>query len=1034
MSLINFPIIYIPDPDKGRPLFSGQIFVGKPDLDPEIPSNQKQLNVIEENGTVVAVPQPFILSAGGVPVYNGNPVRLDTVGNYSIKILSKLGAQIYFIENAISSDDVPGTISYVSEGADPTGVIPADDIIVATHEKANANQLKVVQNTGTFYWQNKTATILTDTDLKGMTVRMDELSGTPVQTYDQPVMYQIDRKSAVIELDTPTITALNTTYASYFNKYSLILPAAVFAQYAGQMIEIRTAEVDVNRGGVVANPLFKNEKVTLTREGGIEQPLTFTYSGLITGVKVYPREDFKLEFKLPKLLLEGVQSFGLLKSFRNNVDISGLIIEEIITPVEGIREVIHFIDCCDIYVHDFDAQAQPRLGTDGVYGITASGTVRRVYERIRGNGGYGFTGDNYVRQTVYRDCWINRVDCHWGAYDITIENCTLRSWGILACGGGTLKATNNTYYIKDISEPPGIGISNTFSFLTFRSDYGAEWDGDIYIDGLTYVVDVKTFVSFPTRRKFAVLTSNISDGSANYGRDMTHGRSITIQNVDFQLDGPVLNTYFVADDMQVIGVDFNDSDNNQNLQFYPHTINVSNVTFNENPELLAFTAVNPPRYMDPNSKGLTPAIANDLNNAYNMKINISNIHVGMGLYGNNAKSQKTGLVTFEHTWDDTRAGGLYPNYLTDDTLIRPWITVTNCKGARLAIATRGIVDIYDSTVLSLQTFSGTVTGDFGPDGTEIKINVYDSNMRFISSFAGSDSVNFPDETFCYNCRFDNQIQRDGAPRAIAGATQGNNGIGTKFKGTGNSIIATVTPWFVDSPFFFNGENFSQLNLNRLNNPMFSSLGRNLVQGVNIKLGTSLSWARAEARNYTNIYGNVVSGAIDEPRQTALGWLFESNDSADNADKVSFPSLGNIPDIVNSNFSMVFDVKSATIPAPADLAYIFSLDPGTGTFRMYYDENGDLIWNCNGRTVSMVNAPTDKQVCIKFDGTGIYLVVDGVIEGYEETGAMPLDIGTTIYLGGNVNGVAQLNGEMGECLFYNYDVSLDDLATLRGLNG
>lgn len=106
MSLIDFPILYIPDPVKGRPLFAGQIFVGEPDLDPEIVINQKQLNVIEENGTVVPVAQPFILSAGGVPVYNGSPVRLDVDGNYSIKILNKLGAQVYYIENVFEGQPI----------------------------------------------------------------------------------------------------------------------------------------------------------------------------------------------------------------------------------------------------------------------------------------------------------------------------------------------------------------------------------------------------------------------------------------------------------------------------------------------------------------------------------------------------------------------------------------------------------------------------------------------------------------------------------------------------------------------------------------------------------------------------------------------------------------------------------------------------------------------------------------------------------------------------------------------------------------
>jgi len=106
MSIINFPILYVPDPLKGRPLFSGQIFVGEPDTDPEIIINQKQLNIVQEDGTIVAVPQPFILSAGGVPIYNGSTVRLDVDGNYSLKILDRLGAQTYYIDNVYEGEPV----------------------------------------------------------------------------------------------------------------------------------------------------------------------------------------------------------------------------------------------------------------------------------------------------------------------------------------------------------------------------------------------------------------------------------------------------------------------------------------------------------------------------------------------------------------------------------------------------------------------------------------------------------------------------------------------------------------------------------------------------------------------------------------------------------------------------------------------------------------------------------------------------------------------------------------------------------------
>ena len=106
MSIINFPILYVPDPLKGRPLFSGQIFVGEPDLDPEVIINQKQLNIVQEDGTIVAVNQPFTLSAGGVPMYNGSTVRLDVDGNYSLKILDRLGAQAYYIDNVYEGEPV----------------------------------------------------------------------------------------------------------------------------------------------------------------------------------------------------------------------------------------------------------------------------------------------------------------------------------------------------------------------------------------------------------------------------------------------------------------------------------------------------------------------------------------------------------------------------------------------------------------------------------------------------------------------------------------------------------------------------------------------------------------------------------------------------------------------------------------------------------------------------------------------------------------------------------------------------------------
>lgn len=114
MAIIDLPILYVPDPTKGKPLAFGQILVGEPDLDPEVVVNQKQLSILQEDGTKVDVGQPFILSAGGVPVYNGSTVRLSVDGNYSLKILSSGGDQEYYIENIFFSATDANTLINVS--------------------------------------------------------------------------------------------------------------------------------------------------------------------------------------------------------------------------------------------------------------------------------------------------------------------------------------------------------------------------------------------------------------------------------------------------------------------------------------------------------------------------------------------------------------------------------------------------------------------------------------------------------------------------------------------------------------------------------------------------------------------------------------------------------------------------------------------------------------------------------------------------------------------------------------------------------
>lgn len=115
MVLANFPIMYIPDPNKGKPLAFGQVYIGIPDLDPEIPTNQLPVYYVQEDGAEVEAFQPIELSAGGITVYNGAPVSIRVDYEYSLKILDKNGGQEYYFPSVQPSGSGGVVLDFVQD-------------------------------------------------------------------------------------------------------------------------------------------------------------------------------------------------------------------------------------------------------------------------------------------------------------------------------------------------------------------------------------------------------------------------------------------------------------------------------------------------------------------------------------------------------------------------------------------------------------------------------------------------------------------------------------------------------------------------------------------------------------------------------------------------------------------------------------------------------------------------------------------------------------------------------------------------------
>lgn len=101
-----------------KALAKGKIYLGQPDTDPTIPSNQIQVYVSNEDGTLVPVPQPLIINAGGHPVYSGQIVKFVTLQSHSMAIYDAYGSLEYYFHD-VSQYDASYFIAYATENFEP---------------------------------------------------------------------------------------------------------------------------------------------------------------------------------------------------------------------------------------------------------------------------------------------------------------------------------------------------------------------------------------------------------------------------------------------------------------------------------------------------------------------------------------------------------------------------------------------------------------------------------------------------------------------------------------------------------------------------------------------------------------------------------------------------------------------------------------------------------------------------------------------------------------------------------------------------
>lgn len=146
------------------------------------------------------------------------------------------------------------------------------------------------------------------------------------------------------------------------------------------------------------------------------------------------------------------------------------------------------------------------IGGNRVLGLSLRGVV------AEGTGiHWGVMGTNMMKNIKLQDCRINRFDVHFHLWNLTIRDSEIGNKGITITGGGKLHIENTTCF--------------QHRFLNFRRDYGAKWDGDIFIAHC---------VLRPSFENGSVALMDFRASDFDYGYPIGIARSIEVQ--DFVVD------------------------------------------------------------------------------------------------------------------------------------------------------------------------------------------------------------------------------------------------------------------------------------------------------------------------------------------------------------------------------------------------------------------------------------------------------------------------------------------------------------------
>jgi len=437
----------------------------------------KSLPSLDE-GALVETAGFYVPGDGGEALYSIRKLNGELKPNEADVIALKNGRVAVLLESQSVKYKMFGA---VGDGENDDGVQ-----IKLAHEYANKHRIPVVNLSGEF-WIKRTNNIAITTNVHwgGTTFHIDErfnhrrfprfvvLNDEPSQTLD----LDKETKAILLEKIRPGVQIINE-----------------LAPYAGHLITVEDAKdrIGIRAGNYSKRGWAREELFYVEEEGRIIGDIAWAFKDF-TSINATPCNNVYLIIEGGGFRFSGDTPAGGSKGYHQHgisIQRSRTIVRDQWMGLEKGRRDVSMEPRSGFYVlrNVYDVtleniRAMPweknrrdrsKVVAHGTYGIGGARMLNCTFRNLTAEGGWvawGVFGTNLNKNFRIENCRLNRVDVHFHCWNLYIRDCTIGFKGISVTGGGDLFVENTTRHGN--------------SFINFRRDYGAKWDGRIRLVGCT---------------------------------------------------------------------------------------------------------------------------------------------------------------------------------------------------------------------------------------------------------------------------------------------------------------------------------------------------------------------------------------------------------------------------------------------------------------------------------------------------------------------------------------------------------------------